>query len=311
MNARTMGWAAALAALGSLAWAGGPAGSGNLQWGAGWTPTFYSMGNQSGDAKAFDLKGDFPIWSGLQGQLDANLGLTHGESANSFADYENDGQNYGLNVALNLYPAAFAGIGFVPGEDANPDGWLLWPSAKIAYAANKFDDANTAAYFTGFPPHASWVYFQTDQVMQYGLTLPLATWLSLEGSYVRNLMVDSSQSNNAWNGERSGVYEGEGASATVYLNLAANAGADKSRPFLPHYGRLGQLALDLAWNRILYPGNNPQSSNNYSLTLGAPVSGCLSVALGASQTNVNMDYDRSYVAFLSWALGDPAGRTDR
>ena len=315
MRGLRMGMAAALLALGGAAWADGPAGLGSLGLGMEWTPS-YVQNNQTSDQKAYQLTGDFPVWSGVQAQLGAMLGYSHSQSQDSFfgesTTDRRDWQVYGWDASLNVYPAAFAGKAFVPGENANPDGWLLWPSMTLGYAMDKMNSEEDHVYYGGLGDgQDTGATFDLIQSMQYGLTLPLATWLSVEGSYSRNLSLDESYSNISNTRQTGGIDETEGAALNVYLNLVPGAGADKSRPYLPHFGRLGQLLVQGAWNRTIYPGAYPQINNNYSLWVGAPVSSSLSVAVGAAQDNSGSHNNQDYSAKLTWAFGDPEGRLGR
>jgi|GEM_PF-2473275 len=314
MHVMKMGLAALLLAIGASAWANGPAGSGNVELGMGWTPT-YDQGDKASDQKTFMLQGDFPLWSGLQGQLGANLGYNYDQinasSGGETQSQTDNAQSYGWNAQIHLYPAAFAGLDFVPGENADPDGWLYWPSLTLGYSATDLNAFSAFALTGSFNTQGQAGVYAFAQTLNYGLTLPLATWLTVSGSYERNLRMDQSQSYSPTTSTWSGVFEGEGVEADVYLNLVPGAGADKDRPYLPHFGRLGQLVVSLAWSRMAYPGKGVSDENSYSLGVGAPVSSSLGVVLGAAQDNQDSNATRTYDLALTWAFGDPAGRVGR
>jgi hypothetical protein len=304
--------AAALLGLATAAWAGGPAGAGNLGLGLAYMPTA-TLSGQTMEGMDYILQGDFPVWSGLQGQVGLGADSVHQQSVNNpfpglYFNDTTDSQNYSLNLQLNLHPAAFAGLSFNPGNGANPDGWVYWPSVNVGYTLNKGDQAQSSIAH-GLGGFSNWgEFFRLDQTLNYQLTLPLAEWLSVSAGYNRNLASNFTESNNGFTNNVYGWNEGESLGVSTYINLVPGAGADKARPFLPHFGRLGQLDLAFAWTRsIQAPYTDP--ANDYIVTVGAPVSDCLSLAISGGNTVINQGSFQVYDAFLSWAFGSPEERT--
>jgi hypothetical protein len=303
-----------LTALGSMAQAHGPEGSGTLGVAAAWYPmtntNFADFNGQS-----YQLSADAPIVGGLG--IKADLGLADLQDHQVFSGFFSndsavDSRLYNWDAFVNLYPAGFAGKPFTPGADANADGWLWWPSVGVGYTWSHADQFRTQAFSFGGPTtHVSNVDFELDQGMDYQLTLPLASWLSAGGSYERNLSSDFSRSDSATTSSTYAAMEGEGAWVNAYINLVGGAAADAKRPFLPHFGRLGQLMLGLGWQRTVTINRFlTDFSNAYLVSIGAPVAPSLSVLLGGSQSNSSYGSTpiRAYQLMLTYAFGEAEGR---
>jgi hypothetical protein len=313
MRFKATGWMALMAVvLAGGAQAHGPEGSGDLALSATWFPmTNTNLADLNG--QAYQLSADAPVVNGLG--LKADLGLADlrdHQVITGFDDTFVDARLYNFDLFVNLYPAGFAGRGFTPGVDANPDGWLGWPGLGVGYTWNRVNQFRSGTVSFGGPvTNETELDFETDQAMDYQLTLPVAAWLSAGGSFQRALSSDYGRSNSAATASTYGATEGEGAWVNAYINLVGGAGADQSRPFLPHFGRLGQMMIGVAWQRTV--SINPyltDFSNDYSLMLGAPVTSCLSVLLGGDQSNSSYGSTpiRGYHAMLTYAFGDAQGR---
>ena len=116
---------------------------------------------------------------------------------------------------------------------------------------------------------------------------------------------------SAQSGTNYDLGEGEGAWASCYLNLKSGANADETRPYLPHIGRLGQLAVLAGWQRDLSNGLFGYIySNAYRISAAAPISPDLALAFQFAQTNYSTGEVpmRAYTLTLTWALGSPDSR---
>jgi hypothetical protein len=322
----------------TLAVAATPEGSGSVSLGLGLVPggqreagmnsvSYNDYGASIGWRES--LQADAPIWSGLTAALRADLGQDSAQ-IQSGATHVNDGfQTYGLGLQLRAYPAAFARRPFNPGADANPDGWLLWPSVSLRYGAIKtgeFSDIENGG-------HGMVNIYTADQTLGYGLILPLATWLSLEGTYDRVIQEDRALSISPATFQYGGDWEAESVDATVYLDLAPGAGADTGRAFVPHLGRLGQLKLNLGWahrwdrNQIPLSVQFPSYTDTYTLGAALPVTADLGLGLafsdlyqdqfpgtwGPNVGHLSTDNRHSQQIALSasWAFGSAESRVDR
>lgn len=321
-----LGWAASLGAA-------VPEGRGSLGLGLGigFGQTLEQLGTityKSGTALQGLLEGDFPLWSGLSVGLRASGANAPYTLDLGTGTVDENVATYALNIELNAYPAAFAGKPFHPGDNANPDGWLLWPSLSLQYSTTKNGDYN------GFPAAFNTVHsvavYSDYQDFGYQLTLPLTTWLTVNGGYRRNSQYDFNYSD--YGGHNSvamfgGIYEDEWATVVGYINLVPGAGADTQRAFVPHLGRLGQLRASFTWTRGIMALLGPVSgTQTYSLDLGAPLGTNLGLGLSVAQveSDARLGGLWSYVfsspsesrnawqygLTLTWAFGDPAKRTD-
>ncbi|HTB33284.1 MAG TPA: hypothetical protein VK842_00330, partial [bacterium] len=248
----------------------------DLQLGQGSTLQGGNWGSyQAGTPYGVSLWGDAPIWSGIA----MGLGLdasNHPYSMNINGFAPKSAENiavYGLDAELRLYSAAFLGKSYKPGDGANPDGWLLWPSLTIRYGYSKQDDFNYG-WFSA-PINREVAIFTTTQDFGYELILPATPWLSVRAGYLRSSEEDLDYSE--WFGPGSfrqlgGAYEGEGLGLSGFINLVKGAGADVDRAFVPHFGRVGQLRVDFDWKRQIDMTElfTPQvvGSQSYRLAVG-------------------------------------------
>lgn len=291
-----------------------------------------------------ELRGDFPLGEGISMGLGAGVSQQTAvlERKSEFIEFSADDREYSFFGALKIYPAGFLERPFRPGLNANADGWLFWPSATLQYGIDKTNILGSENQQFG-----SLITYETntyvlDQTAVYGLVLPLQTWLTMQGSYYRSLQQDTAENYSEFfaptphSTEASGRLEGEKFGLTLYLNLIQGAGSDKSRPFLPHLGRLGQLALGLGWARDLNLENPAQvsCSQTYSMTVGAPLTANFGLTFQAAQTepdhpNNQLDQltqefrntpiiqisteDRDiwiYNIVLNWSFGSPEHRVN-
>ena len=331
--------AAALMALAAAGMAKVPEGQGSLglgveiqrdqlvQSGTGLFVSKASINNDWGLQEV--LQGDFPIWSGLSGGLRVSNGqmTVNTDVVSIFGEQKvgSDNRLYGFDAMLNLYPAAFMEKPFQPGENANPDGWVYWPSVSLQYSlleTNQLGHTVVTGLGAGVSDRNT---YSVSQTPIYGLVLPLQTWLTLSGTYQRNLQQDVSF-NSSGNTSRSfGLSEAESADLTCYLNLVAGAGKDRGRAFVPHLGRVGQMMVDLGWSRNLNTGSQPVTGGqDYGLTVGAPLGDSLGLTFNATQVEVdtppqnfanNLTVDNrntwTYGLMASWAFGSAENREDQ
>jgi hypothetical protein len=332
--------ALAILALSGSAGAAVPEGDGSVSLGLGVHPAqemaFYSNGDDYVRAWSFDesLKGDLPLGAGFSAGLQAGFSQDTtivNEGPGSHA--QGDTRLYSLGAALNAYPAAFAHKAFLPGVNANADGWLLWPSLSVGYGWSNQDEGFTTTWNHG------WRFYTEDHDLTYSLTLPLHTWLTLAGSYTSN---EAEHFFDTWPGDGGYWMHGQRTTThlglTGYVDLAHGAGADASRPFVPHYGRVGQLALGFDWARCYdtnaFPDSRfnagaaePMTTQAFGLSAGAALNARLGVRVGAAYTTLDRPYDPvgwegsagvtgaygdhwDYSLALSWAFGDAEHRVD-
>ncbi|HTB34858.1 MAG TPA: hypothetical protein VK842_08350 [bacterium] len=343
----------------TLGLAGVPEGSGALGLGVGFSPAQVvdsgellnappdNINYSSQGAWQQLLQADLPVWSGLS--LDLRAGFAEERYTTDFnttvfgntAVDENQQVFHGAGE-LRAYPAAFAGKPFHPGANANPDGWLLWPSVGLRYGVDSTSD------FGGYRQSGSpgtYAYeenvYTTDQGFRYRLVLPLAGWASVSGGYQRNSGEDVTTSDLARTSltpgeseseQSGGVNEGEFADLNLYLDLAPGAGGDPGRAFVPGLGRQGQLMVDLGWSRsIVSAGRSWTGSQSYTLTVGAPLASSLGLTFAVSQSEYDVPTGGAWATLAAesdlgnqtenrdtmtyqcaavWALGSPAGRVD-
>jgi hypothetical protein len=308
--------ALAAAALAAGSRAQGPEGSGNLALSlVGQPGGKISGGTYNGFAAG--AVADAPLFPGLalRGDLSCTwLGTDTSTNTPGYSThYKQADTDYVADLALNLYPAAWAGAAFQPGVNANPDGWLWWPGLSLG-----FNWSHSTSFTTYHSVSGAFVYDNVDtihdtvQALDYEVALPVATWLSVGGDFTRNLREDTGSSSSSVVNASYGLSEGEGAWVDGYIDLVSGAGADLSRPFLPHFGRLGQLMVSARWSRLIMLSPwQVQVTNDYGLTVGAPLSDSLSAALSYSQLNDDTGAVAipSYQLMLTWAFGDPKHRT--
>jgi hypothetical protein len=294
-----------------------------------------------GTAYGLSLGGDLPIWSGIA----LGLGLGGSNTPYSMTEFgfaPKGAENialYTFGADLRLYPAAFLGKPFIPGGNANPDGWLLWPSVALQYGYAKSEDYNYG-WFTA-PINTMTNTFTTTQDLGYKLVLPLTPLLSMRAAYLRNTQEDLDYTEvygpNA-KLQSGGAYEEEGLGVSGFIDLAHGAGSDLERAFVPHFGRVGQLRVDLDWaRRLQLPwALDPlaRATQTYGLTVGAPLTSSLGLSLSVAQsesdaqlggyswrfvkgfgpTLSNSTENRDtwqYGLNLSWAFGSAESRTDK
>ena len=237
---------------------------------------------------------------------------------------------YGLGADLRLYPAAFLGKAFKPGDGANPDGWLLWPSLNLRYSYAKSNDFNRGWFFAPFDMDIN--IFTTDQDFSYEVVLPVASGFSARVGYLRNSEEDLNQQSPAGNGswQSGGAHEEEWLGLSFFLDLVPGAGADAARPFVPHLGRLGTLRADLGYQRgvqlpgVLYP--RWDVTQTFGLALSTPLTSSLGLGLSVArdQSDLVGGYSGRFIFSgpsqdgqtwryglnVTWAFGDPAKRAD-
>ena len=302
------------------------------------TPTTVDYESQTGAQE--HLAADVPVWSGLSAALGAGFqqspssaySNTPGGSPSSVAITDQI-QLYDFSVRVAAYPAAFAGLGFRPGRNANPDGWLGWPSVALGYDAAKSNEIISYLGVNSFslPPGASLYVFGQD--LDYGLTLPVAPWATVRAGYHRNIEEDVSYSFQNQPAQASDAAEGESAELDFYVNLVPGAGRNEAKAFVPHLGRLGQLRIGLGWDRDIHLFHDANTysyvtgQQRYSLGVGAPVTASLGLQFGWSEIQrdaydglvgtllssvqlQNRDSTLCSVA-ASWAFGSPESRVDR
>ncbi|HXC63005.1 MAG TPA: hypothetical protein VNZ67_01545, partial [bacterium] len=285
-----------LAAVATFAAAGTPEGQGSAGLGLGFGPG-HNLANAPGfsyDAQTAwqeQLAADAPLWSGLAGGLKGDMTQSPNALTAGPMFIHGDILAYDASAELRAYPAAFMGKAFNPGSDANPDGWLLWPSFTLTYDVSKTNEV----YSVGSGAHSQGQnIYESDQSFGYGLVLPLAAWGTLRGSYFHNSSEEESASFALYSVQNGGMHEGESLGLTAYVDLAKGAGSDRGRAFLPHLGRQGQLRLDLGWSRQLnfnrtlstvYPYTT--GSQTYSLQAATPVTSSLGLTLGVAQTELD------------------------
>lgn len=181
-----------------------------------------------------------------------------------------DGHSYTVDSRLLLFPAEWQGREFRLGENANPDGWVFWPSLGVTYAWNKQNHFTSAEYALSIPVTGSGTSsHSTGQSFGYSLALPLAPCATLWASYSRN---SSLVREYAFGGsvDFSGSLETDSFGLNTYWDLVPGAGADASRAFIPAYGRVGQLKASVSWTRQVTVGSTMAQVR--SLSLAAPIS---------------------------------------
>jgi hypothetical protein len=296
--------------------ASGPEGSGNIAVVAQWLPLRQNSGFDL-NGQVFQLSADTPLFSGLGVRIDLGESdaFSHGAGYGPGFSYDNhlDTRSYNFNAFLNIYPAAWLDRTYRPGTNANPDGWLLWPSLALGFSGIKSNQFSSGLNINlGVTTTHSDLVILASQDLNYAVTLPIVWWLSVGGSYYRNFRYDASDANSSMTSTSFDRAEGEAASTTFYFNLVPGADSDLRTAFLPHFGRLGEMSLNLSWQRDLdmYNPFGSYFTNSYGINLGAPVTQDLSGAITFSQTNYGSGGvpERSYGLMLSWALGDPKGR---
>jgi hypothetical protein len=351
---RGVGFAACLL-LAATSMAAVPEGPGTVGLALGFSPSnvmVSGFGNivgtqghyQSGPAWQAALAADAPLWQGLALGLDVRTlqaQATNSSEALGNGEVSSETQYaYVGRTDLRLYPAAFLRRPFLPGGNANPDGWYGWPSVSVRYCASKLDDMDQNKSKLAFMD-SNYDYFILDQSLEYCLTLPAAYWLTLRAAYGRNIGLDLDLPNFGappLQIQRGGAWEDESYGLTFYVNMAGGAAQDSTRPFFPHLGRMGQLRIDLGWDRRLYLLGGfdvvqnytyqfLQSVQTYTVTVGAPVMEDLGVSLsavvvqpdqvGGYWANYLTSYNRvenrdslDLSLKATWAFGLPAARTD-
>jgi hypothetical protein len=311
--------------LASLAAAQGPESLGSVDMGAVYTTPYSPSGYGTpyvGDGLRLDW--GLPVSAGLGLRGDFRW-FSQGSTYSGFdyfyhAKYSNDftSDDYAGDLLLDLYVAGLRGRPFVPGQGANADGWL----GRLSFTLGlHFEDANLFDTQTVSSPVNqvnAYNQYQASYGVVTGMTLPLAAWISIGGSWSQGLYTVQAYSNTG-DFANDPTYRLGGGSAVdlfahFYLNLARGAGEDTARPFVPHYGRLGQLMVGLGAER--QQGDIPGSPgmDSYRLTLGVPL--IASVALGADfiatnqliggarYTNVT-DYPTQTTLHLAMAFGAP------
>jgi hypothetical protein len=332
-----IGWCFCLSVgLASVAWAQGPEGSGSLDLSGTYirpySPSSYGT-PYSGDGLRLDwglplsaglgLRGDFRWFN--QGSSYTGSGYFYVPSSFSpvYAPFT-DGftsNDYAADLLLDLYVGGLRGKPFIPGRNANADGWLRRLSLTLGF---HFHDFNFLTGGTvGAPVDQSFTgnQFGLGYGVVTGMTLPLAAWLSIGGSGTLDLSTVQTEDSSGYDGgSAGGGYGGEVAVdvfAHLYVNLLRGAGADTAQPFVPHYGRLGQMMIGLRAERVEGTVYGNPGTDSYGLSVGAPLSASLAAGLELSATN-HLDggalytditkYPTQVTLHLAWAFGKPAGR---
>jgi hypothetical protein len=323
-----------LCGLATAAWAQGPEGSGSVDLSGTYTTPYspYSFGTPySGDGLRVDWGLPLSAGLGLRGDVSwLNQGSTYTGadyfpapptySSWAYARYNNSfsSNDCVADLLLDLYVGGLRGKPFIPGQGANPDGWLRRLSVTVGL---HFEDYNySSALSVGDPIDQTYAYNTGLAVYGgfTGLTLPLAHWLSLGGRLGGTAAYQTVGPPGGGYTENQGqIHEIVDLFAHVYVNLVRGAGADTARPFVPHYGRLGQMMLGLDVERM--GGDAPMNSGTDSgrLSLGAPLTASLALGLDFTLTNRVVDgaqytdytqYPAQATLHLAWAFGNPAGR---
>jgi hypothetical protein len=330
----------AMVACAAAAGAATPEGKGSLnlgvQVGQASTPESGFGGYYVADPSyGLSLAGDMPVWSGIA--LGADLRASNAPYT-LVSGGPHDSENiaaYGLDADLRFHLAAFSGRAYKPGDGANADGWLWWPSLSLHYGWAKKNDFNVGWIIA--PVVTENDVYATDQELGYQVDLPVQAWLSVRAGYLRNTEEDlnyTSVIGPTAKVQIGGAYEAESLGLSGYINVAPGAGADADRPFLPHLGRLGQLKVSFDWQRHLDLSllfNRPMVTQSFRLGVGAPLTQSLGLGLtaihtesdepvgglpvspffgGSGSPNENRD-TWQYGLNLSWAFGSAESRVDQ
>jgi hypothetical protein len=309
-------------------WGAGPEGAGNASIDYTYVPQYSGQApngmlwdaNQCNLALGYDLVQGIGVrsslyWSHQYGQLGGTLvyftppsTFTNVPATQKFTD-----DMYEFNFAVDLYLAGLRGQNFKPGNNANPDGWILWPSLTLGY---QLQDNNTYhAIDWGGAVNATNAsgFYSLGNYLQAGLTWPLATWLTVDGFHQTDLSLTGT--NTLFPGATTTNFRSfrNGVGASCYLDLVHGAGSDMEHGYIPHVGRLGQMAIKIAG--VCLSTTNGINRWGYSLQVQAPVSDSLAVGLdlgrSAELDGVPADQAQTTCGIsLMWAFGDLKGRTD-
>ena len=320
--------------LASLAMAQGPEGSGSVGLGGTYTlpysgngPFSTYEGNGLGLnwgaplSQGFALRGDFS-WFRQYGSYSGYGSFWVPPAYSSFAnanfteDYTTE--DYTADLQLDYYLAGHRGLPYKPGRNANADGWLYWPSFSLGYGYHVYNTYDTFAVDSPISQIYATNYYSTIQHYSFGMTWPLATWMSFGAAYRLQLLLTRNQSwpviiyhdmQNNFGGSVDVV-----SFVNFYLNLVPAAGATLARPFLPHYGRVGQLLLSLREAHQVGSYYSGASANSYTLFAGAPLSASLAAGLAVTTTDnlvgatTSFPMPLQFSASVTWAFGDPEHR---
>ena len=206
-------------------------------------------------------------------------------------DEQTAASDWTAQFTTEFFPASLAGRLFRPGHDANPDGWLGWPSLRLGYGMTWGQGTISTPTHTGA---ASGLGFDGGDNLyegdgQFILVLPIALWSSLSVGYSRNYSYYNDLRLNFTNsGNPSQNYRHDTAETTggTHENWAAGlslfwAWSDSEAAYVPRVGFRSSVRLDLNWQREydLAPG---QVTQTWSVTAAVPVSDDLSFQGGVS-----------------------------
>jgi hypothetical protein len=240
-------------------------------------------------AWTYGLQAGIPLPAGLGLELGGFFGDagfrqsdTYSGSLSGSSEAKAQSTLYFAGARISLYPAEWMGVDFVPGKNANADGWLFWPTLAVSYSWTKSLSYTDQKYElnVAIPDRFSGRY-NTSQDFGYFLILPLAAWATLWASYDRNSSDSTQRSDGPELEGDNGKSESSSFGLNSYWNLVPGAGSDSSRPFLPTYGRRGQLALGFSWSRLVQVGSGLSQAR--TLSLGAPVGASVGFRLVYSQ----------------------------
>jgi hypothetical protein len=282
-----VGIAATILSSGLLAF--GPEGGGDVSAALAWAPMVAEgSGVVAGGATAQGAL-ELPLVSAAALHLDASV--LDRFSASGGQDTRILGG--GGEIWIDLFTAQCVGRDFVCGLGANPDGNLFWPKLTFGY-----DASAQQADSSGKKATSRYEY------LDYRVALPLVACLSLEADYSKGFSRDLS-TEDVFGSDDNGA-EREGATLVFYGDAVAGAGADTSRPYLPHYGRPGQYRVSVAWEREAQDALTP--TNTYTFSVGAPLGASWAAALNFAQANTDPLAERSLGISGQWAFGAPEQR---
>ena len=219
----------------------------------------------------------FPLGHELGLRVTANWKSIKETSSWAWDEGNSQSDSYQADVALTFYTGGIANDRFIPGVNANPDGWLYWPALSVDYSLQKYMQQYSN----------SWGYgdanFALNQNISLSLDEPVADWLTLEFGWFHNLQQVLTYS--GWPDSTTNVLQSYTMNygARFFFNLISGAGSDKSRPYIPHFGRLGQMGVELDWSHeVLDPTDPGWNVNTVGGQVFAPISDSLAVGLGYS-----------------------------
>jgi hypothetical protein len=283
-----------------------PEGNGEVQLGIGFNPgggsLEYANGISSGGLIE-TLSGDLPLFSGFAAgaalsNADQNTNTLSGAFNYQGQDFFTDAQNtypvtgsvYQANIQVWFYLADFLGKPFEPGENANPDGWIYWPTLNFLYSMQEanFSYPNSSGDNYGDSLVAPSPIHYWSQHNIFELSEPLAQWATVTVG-VGSL----SPINNSF----------LEAQLSFYVNWLPGADKDASRAFLPHIGRFGQFAINIS---------SAQGVVGPQLSVAAAVSNYVGVhlAIADADSAIPFGYGLLYSVGASWAFGSPNSRVD-